>query len=111
MLRKLHSDFPGYAAAQIKLPRGCVDNWLSYLPFSLLAFISMLDGTVYYCWSCDAHRKAVPGADSRPACPRCGQPLTEDSRLSRGAKLAEPAPFGYWSAAESPAAAIRRRVG
>ena len=27
----------------------------------------MLDGTVYYCWSCDAHRKADLSADPRLA--------------------------------------------
>jgi hypothetical protein len=43
----------------------------------------MLDGSVYYCWSCDAHRKVAAEADRRLACPRCGKPLTEDSRLSR----------------------------
>jgi hypothetical protein len=72
----------------------------------------MLDGTVYYCWSCDAHRKATTGPDQQAACPRCGQPLTEDSRLGRRREqVAQPAPFGYWSSAPAPASAIRRRVG
>jgi uncharacterized paraquat-inducible protein A len=72
----------------------------------------MIDATVYYCWSCDAHRKAVLSTGGQAVCPRCGQPLTEDSRLERRSAAAlQPAPFGYWSPAESPAAAIRRRVG
>jgi uncharacterized paraquat-inducible protein A len=71
----------------------------------------MLDGTVYYCWSCDAHRKAIPGPNQQAACPRCGQPLTEDSRLGRSRpQAAQPAPFGYWSTTPAPAA-VRRRVG
>lgn len=42
----------------------------------------MSDGSVYYCWSCDAHRKALLGADQAPSCPSCSQVLTEDSRLA-----------------------------
>jgi hypothetical protein len=72
----------------------------------------MLDGIVYYCWSCDAHRKADLSADRQAKCPRCGQPLTEDSRLSRGVVSdAGPAPLGRWNAAEVAGSPLRRRVG
>jgi hypothetical protein len=115
LLLKVRSDFPGYAARGIKLPAAGVDNLHSYLPCSPLAWSAMFDGTVYYCWSCDAHRKAVSAPDRQAACPRCGQPLTEDSRLgSRSTGTAPPAPFGYWSSEATPAASpagLRRRVG
>jgi hypothetical protein len=41
----------------------------------------MFKGDVYYCWSCDAHCRAVPTATSAPTCPRCREHLSEDCRL------------------------------
>jgi uncharacterized paraquat-inducible protein A len=41
----------------------------------------MNSANVYYCWSCDAHRRAVATSDRTAECPRCGQRLTDDSRL------------------------------
>jgi hypothetical protein len=41
----------------------------------------MLDVNVYYCWSCDAHRRIAPLGGREAVCPRCGQMLPEDSRL------------------------------
>lgn len=43
----------------------------------------MIDGNVYYCWFCDAHRRGVPGTAETPACPRCGKDLSENARLTR----------------------------
>lgn len=46
----------------------------------------MVDGNVYYCWCCDAHRRAASGSSPVVNCPSCGQPLTEDSRLPHHAE-------------------------
>jgi hypothetical protein len=37
--------------------------------------------TVYYCWSCDAHRRLKPSADGTGNCPRCRQTLAADCLL------------------------------
>ena len=42
----------------------------------------MFDVSVYYCWSCDAHRKAVPASTGEAKCPRCGELLSRDARLA-----------------------------
>jgi uncharacterized paraquat-inducible protein A len=42
---------------------------------------AMFDTSIYYCWNCDAHRKAIPGPQGQVACPRCGHELPADSRL------------------------------
>ncbi len=58
----------------------------------------MFAGNVYYCWSCDAHCRAIPVAASGPCCPRCQEELDEDCRLDGGPRLLsifsaiEPAP-------------------
>lgn len=62
----------------------------------------MFDASVHYCWSCDAHRKAVFGNDGKVRCPGCQRELTADSRLpihgqsfaaaEAAAKIAWPAP-------------------
>jgi len=41
----------------------------------------MLDASVYYCWSCDAHRRAAASTDGKVRCPGCQRELTADSRL------------------------------
>jgi uncharacterized paraquat-inducible protein A len=41
----------------------------------------MFNVNVYYCWSCDAHRRVAETAGQSAACPRCGQHLPEDARL------------------------------
>lgn len=41
----------------------------------------MFDANVYYCWACDAHRRAADTADGKVRCPRCQRELTDDSRL------------------------------
>jgi hypothetical protein len=55
----------------------------------------MFAGDVYYCWSCDAHCRAVPSSNEGATCPRCREHLGEDSRL-------EPRPtiLNYYTAAE-----------
>jgi hypothetical protein len=59
----------------------------------------MFDASVYYCWSCDAHRRATPATDGKVRCPRCQRELPADSRLpirgasgDAGPKVAWPAP-------------------
>ena len=42
----------------------------------------MFDVSVYYCWSCDAHRKAVLAATGQAQCPRCGERLSDEERLA-----------------------------
>ena len=41
-----------------------------------------MNGTVYYCWSCDAHRLAFMSPQKKACCPRCGTNLTEDMRIA-----------------------------
>ena len=41
----------------------------------------MLDATVYYCWACDAHRRAAATHDGKARCPECERELTADARL------------------------------
>lgn len=41
----------------------------------------MFDGSVYYCWSCDGHCRAIQTPAAGPCCPRCREELSEDSRL------------------------------
>lgn len=41
----------------------------------------MFDVTVYYCWSCDAHRRVAETPGRKPACPRCGKHLPADAKL------------------------------
>lgn len=48
----------------------------------------MLAGDVYYCWSCDAHCRALPIAiqtksNQAAVCPRCQEHLDEDCRLEQ----------------------------
>jgi hypothetical protein len=45
--------------------------------------------TVYYCWSCDAHRRLVPAADGSGNCPSCQNTLTLDCRLAGSAAAGE----------------------
>jgi len=40
-----------------------------------------MNATVYYCWVCDAHRRAEPASDGRAYCPCCEHELTADARL------------------------------
>lgn len=42
----------------------------------------MLNGNVYYCWSCDGHCKVQTRGDEVANCPRCGETLTNDSRVA-----------------------------
>ena len=65
----------------LQVPLAGVDNLLSYLPCSPLAWFAMFDATVYYCWSCDAHRRVPETQGNAAHCPRCGQHLPEDARL------------------------------
>ena len=51
----------------------------------------MFHANVYYCWNCDAHRKAAASADGRAECPRCGHELPADSRLPVRASALNPA--------------------
>ncbi|MFO0883571.1 MAG: hypothetical protein U0894_05185 [Pirellulales bacterium] len=46
----------------------------------------MQTSEVYYCWSCDAHRRATTNAQGGTCCPKCGQALSDDCRVasSRG---------------------------
>ena len=41
----------------------------------------MFEGDVYYCWSCDAHCRAVTTKNSAATCPRCRELLSADCRL------------------------------
>ena len=41
----------------------------------------MFDANVYYCWSCDAHRRVDARNDGTALCPRCHHELTPDARL------------------------------
>jgi DNA-directed RNA polymerase subunit RPC12/RpoP len=66
--------------------RSSVDGPLPIILLRLSNFAAfvqgiMIDATVYYCWACDAHCKAVTQTDGRPACPHCSRKLTADSRL------------------------------
>jgi hypothetical protein len=48
----------------------------------------MIDVTVYYCWACDAHRKAAADRDGKLRCPHCQRELTADAKLPiRGSTL------------------------
>lgn len=47
----------------------------------------MFEGDVYYCWSCDAHCRAVPSANSAVTCPRCREHLGDDCRLEEGPRI------------------------
>jgi len=51
----------------------------------------MFDVNVYYCWNCDAHRKAAADAHGHVECPRCGHELPADSRLPVRASALNPA--------------------
>jgi DNA-directed RNA polymerase subunit RPC12/RpoP len=42
----------------------------------------MTDGFVYYCWSCDAHRRAILQQSEGIACSHCGERLTADAMVS-----------------------------
>jgi hypothetical protein len=42
----------------------------------------MFDVSVYYCWSCDAHRKAELAGSEQAQCPCCGEPLADEDRLA-----------------------------
>jgi hypothetical protein len=42
----------------------------------------MADGIVYYCWSCDAHRRSVRDSADGIACSQCGERLTADALVS-----------------------------
>ncbi len=42
----------------------------------------MNDGKLYYCWSCDAHRRIVPPTAGETKCPRCGESLSREVELS-----------------------------
>ena len=46
----------------------------------------MIAGSVYYCWSCDAHRRTDESSSGRAVCPRCGQELASDARLKPAEK-------------------------
>jgi len=41
----------------------------------------MFAGNVYYCWSCDAHCRAVEESAEGACCPRCHEHLAVDSKL------------------------------
>ena len=47
--------------------------------------MGMFDGTVYYCWSCDAHRRVKPRGDQSAVCPRCKAELSPSDRLAGAA--------------------------
>lgn len=42
----------------------------------------MSDGNVYYCWSCDAHRRTITSASQRLICTHCSEELTPDALVS-----------------------------
>ena len=44
----------------------------------------MSDGSIFYCWSCDAHRRAATNAGQAACCPQCGATFTEDCRIGKG---------------------------
>jgi uncharacterized paraquat-inducible protein A len=50
----------------------------------------MFDVNLYYCWNCDAHRKATLDNDGQAQCPRCGHELPPDSRLPVRASAMSP---------------------
>jgi hypothetical protein len=62
--------------------REIADNCLSYLQFRAREGGAMNDGKLYYCWSCDAHRRPVPPALGETKCPRCGELLTREVELT-----------------------------
>ncbi|HEY2412538.1 MAG TPA: hypothetical protein VGI40_09865 [Pirellulaceae bacterium] len=41
----------------------------------------MIEVSVYYCWACDAHRRAAVDNNGKVHCPHCDHELTSDSRL------------------------------
>jgi hypothetical protein len=47
----------------------------------------MFAGDVYYCWSCDAHCRAVSEVSEGAHCPRCREYLSEDCRLDSSPAL------------------------
>jgi DNA-directed RNA polymerase subunit RPC12/RpoP len=46
----------------------------------------MIAASVYYCWSCDAHRRTDESSSGRAVCPRCGRELASDARLKQPEK-------------------------
>lgn len=42
----------------------------------------MADGNVYYCWSCDAHRRATRLTGDGNVCTQCGEPLSPSELVS-----------------------------
>jgi len=65
----------------------------------------MFAASVYYCWSCDAHRRIDAAHDSKVRCPDCQRELTADSRLPiRGvpAPASNPAARIVWPAPVRP---------
>ena len=51
----------------------------------------MLTQCVYYCWSCDAHRRLEPAPDGTGHCPRCDETLAMDCRLRARVEVQEAA--------------------
>ena len=41
----------------------------------------MIEVSVYYCWACDAHRRAVTATDGKVRCPGCERELTAEARV------------------------------
>jgi DNA-directed RNA polymerase subunit RPC12/RpoP len=67
---------------RIKYAAAPVDHWLLTWERSALNGKYMADGIVYYCWSCDAHRRALHTSVDGVACSQCGERLTADALVS-----------------------------
>jgi predicted RNA-binding Zn-ribbon protein involved in translation (DUF1610 family) len=50
--------------------------------------LRMKEQTVYYCWSCDAHRVGMPSNTAAVCCPRCGNELPAEARIEKTADSA-----------------------
>jgi hypothetical protein len=96
-------DYSSRAVSTMKSETAAVDKSISHLLLPAALDGPMLDITVYYCWSCDAHRKAASGADGKVRCPGCQRELTADAcvpirphaahRPVAGPRIAWPAPI------------------
>lgn len=74
--------YPGRNGCVIKLLSRPADKSPSSPNFSASSFDgAMIEVSVYYCWGCDAHRRAEADSEGKARCPRCDRELTADSRL------------------------------